>query len=134
MVEKRIVARVEDLMFRAKVDAAARNLSIAVRFVDRAADLSGACAEEPAVAFVELTPEIVTIVAGMKKDRRTKDVPVVGFLSHVDKKLAEDARAAGVDRVLPRSQFSETLPDLILEFTSPGVERIVEEEKELPEE
>jgi len=134
MGEKRIVARVEDLMFRAKVDAAARNLSIPVRFVERASDLAAACAEQPAVAFLELTPEILQILAGMKKDRRTRDVPVVGFLSHVDKKLAEDARAGGVDRVLSRSQFSETLPDLILEFTSPGVERIMQDEPELPEE
>lgn len=134
MGEKRIVARVEDLMFRAKVDAAARNLSIPVEFVDRVDDLARVCAERPAVAFVELTPEVLAEVAKMKTDHRTRDVSVVGFLSHVDKKLADEAHAGGVDRVLSRSQFSETLPDLILEFTSPGVERIVEEEKELPEE
>jgi hypothetical protein len=134
MGEKKIIARVEDLMFRAKIDAAARHLSTPVEFVATAGELAKACANGAAAAFVELTPEVLSVVAKMKKESRTGSVAVVGFLSHVDKKLAEEARAAGVDRVLARSQFSETLPDLILEFTSPGVERITEEEPELPEE
>jgi len=134
MEEKRIVARVEDLMFRAKVDAAARNLSIPVEFAASPKDLAKACARGPAVAFVELTPAVLDEIARIKKDAKGCSVPFVGFLSHTDKALADRARAAGIDRVLARSQFSETLPDLILEFTSPGVERIVQEEPELPEE
>lgn len=132
MGQKRIVARVEDLMFRAKVDAAARNLSVPVDFVAAPADLGKALAAGPAAAFLELTPALLDEVEKVGKKRG--GVPIVGFLSHVDKTLAERARAAGIDRVLPRSQFSETLPDLILEYTSPGVERIAEEEPELPEE
>jgi len=133
MGEMKIVARVEDLMFRAKIDAAARHLSTPVEFVSTA-ELAKACSNGAAAAFVELTPEVLAVVAKMKKESRTGAVAVVGFLSHVDKKLAEEAREAGVDRVLARSMFSETLPDLILEFTSPGVERITQEEPELPEE
>jgi hypothetical protein len=133
MGEMKIVARVEDLMFRAKIDAAARHLSTPVEFVSTG-ELAKACSNGAAAAFVELTPEVLAVVAKMKKESRTRAVAVVGFLSHVDKKLAEEAREAGVDRVLARSQFSETLPDLILEFTSPGVERITQEEPELPEE
>ena len=133
-MQKRIVALVEDLMFRAKIDAAGRNLSIPVEFVARVDDLPRSCATEPAAVFVELSPANLPAIARLKKGAKTRGIPVVGFLSHVDKPLAEQAREAGTDRVLPRSQFSETLPELILEFTSPGVERIVEEEPELPEE
>ncbi len=133
-MQKRIVAHVEDLMFRAKVDAAGRNLSIPVEFVARLEDLPKSCADEPAAVFIELTPDALPVIARLKKGARTRTVPVVGFLSHVDKKLAEEAREHGTDRVLPRSQFSETLPELILEFTSPGVELKMDEEPELPEE
>ncbi|HKB71642.1 MAG TPA: hypothetical protein VKH46_12420 [Thermoanaerobaculia bacterium] len=132
MGEKRIVARVEDLMFRAKVDAAARNLSVPVDFVASPAELGKALAARPAAAFVELTPAVLDEVEKLGKSAAA--VPMIGFLSHTDKALADRARAAGVDRVIPRSQFSETLPDLILEFTSPGVERPKQEEPELPEE
>jgi len=134
MGEKKIVARVEDLMFRAKIDAAARHLSIPVEFVGSAGELAKACTRGAVAAFVELHPDVLAAVEEMKKDPRARGVAVVGFLSHVDTKLAAQAREAGIDRVLPRSQFSETLPDLILEFTSPGVERITQEEPELPEE
>ena len=133
-MQKRIVAQVEDLMFRAKIDAAGRNLNVPVEFVEKADDLSRACSVEPAAVFVELGPSSLPAIARLKKGTRTRQVPVVGFLSHVDKALAEEAREQGVDRVLPRSQFSETLPELILEFTSPGVELKMDEEPELPEE
>jgi hypothetical protein len=134
MGEKRIVARVEDLMFRAKVDAAARNLSVPVEFVGAPGDLPKALASGAAAAFVELTPAVLDALEASRKKGGAAAVPMVGFLSHVDKALAERAKAAGIDRVIPRSQFSETLPDLILEYTSPGVERISNEEPELPEE
>jgi hypothetical protein len=133
-MQKRIVAHVEDLMFRAKVDAAGRNLNIPVEFVARLDDLSRATADEPAAVFVELTAAALPVIAKLKKGARTQAIPVVGFLSHVDKELADQARKAGTDRVLARSQFSETLPELILEFTSPGVELKMDEEPELPEE
>jgi hypothetical protein len=133
-VTKKIVARVEDLMFRGKIDAAARNLGIPVSFVADLKDLPVACSEGPAAVFVELTPAALEAVARLKKKPYGKDVPVVGFLAHVDTKLAEEARAMAVDRVLSRAQFSETLPDLLLEFTAPGIDRTPEEEPELPEE
>lgn len=131
---KKIVARVEDLMFRGKIDAAARHLGIPVVFVAKVEDLAAACADRPAVAFVELTPDALEAVARLKSGAHGREVPVVGFLAHLDRELAEDARAKAVDRVLSRAQFSETLPDLLLEFTAPGIERATEEEPELPEE
>ncbi len=131
---KKIVARVEDLMFRGKIDAAARNLGIPVSFVGDLRDFPAACADRPAAAFVELTPAALEAVARMKKEPYGPEVPVVGFLAHLDKGLAEEARSKSVDRVLSRAQFSETLPDLLLEFTAPGVDRTPEQEPELPEE
>ena len=127
-----IVARVEDLMFRSKVDAAGRNLNVRVKYVEKISDLASAFELGPAAVFVELTADSLPAIARGKKSKPA--VPVVGFLAHVDKALAEDARKAGVDRVLSRAQFSETLPDLVLEFTAPGIERNKEEEPELPEE
>lgn len=131
---KKIVARVEDLMFRGKIDAAARNLGIPVSFVADIKELPAACADRPAVVFVELTPAALEAVSRLRKEPYGREVPVVGFLAHVDKELADEARAKAVDRVLSRAQFSETLPDLLLEFTAPGIDRAPEEEPELPEE
>ena len=131
---KKIVARVEDLMFRGKIDSAARNLGVPVVFVARLEELPSVCADRPAAVLVELTPAILEAVGRLRKEPHGKDVPVVGFLAHVDKGLADEALAKSVDRVLSRAQFSETLPELLLEFTAPGIERTPEQEPELPEE
>jgi len=42
-----------------------------------------------------------------------KDVRVVGFLSHVQRELAEQARAAGCDEVMPRSSFTQNLAAIL---------------------
>jgi hypothetical protein len=38
---------------------------------------------------------------------------VIGFLSHVQTSLAERAKSAGFDEVMPRSKFSANLPEIL---------------------
>jgi hypothetical protein len=40
-------------------------------------------------------------------------VRMVGFLSHVQVDLAEQARAAGCDEVMPRSKFTQNLAEIL---------------------
>ena len=70
----------------------------------------------------------------LRQGRVAEAMPVIGFLSHVDKELAREAEAAGVSQVMPRSQFSETLPDLLMDLVAPGTKREMQEEPELPDE
>ena len=39
---------------------------------------------------------------------------VVGFVSHVDADTIGRARAAGIDRIMPRSQFVNALAELLV--------------------
>ena len=131
---KSIVACVEDLFFRSKIDATARHLSVPVRFTD-AAGLAHACADpKTAAVLVELNDGALEAVVKMMGAAETSALPVIGFLSHVDRELAQRAEKAGVTRVLPRSQFSENLPDLLMDLLAPGTKREVQEEPELPDE
>ena len=43
---------------------------------------------------------------------------VVAFVSHVDVDLADRARSAGADEVMPRSRFSQTLPQLLADHAT----------------
>jgi hypothetical protein len=43
----------------------------------------------------------------------SKDVRVVGFLSHVQRDLAAQAQAAGCDEVMPRSSFTQNLAAIL---------------------
>ena len=133
---KTIVACVEDLFFRSKIEATARHLNVPVRFTD-VRELPRALKEGDAAALLlELTSngETLEAVRKLRKEADTRDLPIVGFLSHVDRQLASDAESAGVTRVLPRSQFSETLPDLVMDLLAPGTKREIPEEPELPDE
>ena len=136
MTTKSVVACVEDLFFRSKIDATARHLDVAVRFVN-AADLARACGEaDTAALLIELSENGASLqaVRALRQAKATRTLPVIGFLSHVDTALAKDAQAAGVTQVLPRSQFSETLPDLLMDLLAPGTKREVQDEPELPDE
>jgi hypothetical protein len=135
-VNKTIVACVEDLFFRSKIDATARHLNVPVRFSD-CRGLPAACSDSGAVAvLLELSAngEALKMVRELRSNEATRELPIIGFLSHVDRQLARDADAAGVTRVLPRSEFSETLPEMVMDLLAPGTRREIPEEPELPDE
>ena len=131
-----IVACVEDLFFRSKIEATGRHLNVPVRFTEPK-NLPRAAAEDgTAAVLVELSTdgECFEAVRKMRADRKTSEMPVIGFLRHTERELAKQAEAAGLTRVLPRSEFSETLPDLVMDLVAPGTKREVQEEPELPDE
>jgi DNA-binding NarL/FixJ family response regulator len=135
-MSKTLIACVEDLFFRSKIEATARHLNIPLRFVG-ASELAKACGDgTTAAVLMDLSGngDPLAAVRALRGARATQALPVVGFLSHVDKKLAEDAERAGVTQVMPRSQFSETLPDLLMDLLAPGTKREIPEESELPDE
>jgi hypothetical protein len=129
------MACVEDLFFRSKIEATARHLNVPVRFVAVSGLASAAADSGTGAILLELSAvDALSAVKALRRAKATEDLPVIGFLSHVDRKLAEDAQSAGVTQVMPRSQFSETLPDLVMDLLSPGTKREVQEEPELPDE
>lgn len=135
-MSKSIVVCVEDLFFRSKIDATARHLNVPVKFTD-AKDLLQACRQSKAAAVLldlSANGKPLEAVRKLRQDPQTEALPVIGFLSHIDRELARQAESAGVTRVLTRSQFSETLPDLVMDLLAPGTKREIPEEPELPDE
>jgi DNA-binding NarL/FixJ family response regulator len=132
---KKIVACVEDLFFRSKIEATARHLNVPVSFTNVSGIPKALSEGDAAAILVELSNgETLEAVRSLRKETSTRDLPIIGFLSHVDRQLARDAESAGVTRVMPRSQFSETLPDLVMDLLAPGTKREIPEEPELPDE
>ena len=131
-----LVACLDDLFFRSKIETTARHLNVPVRFT-QARELQEACRDGKCAAIlIDLSAngEPLEAVRKLRGDAATRDLPIVGFLSHVDRDLASRSEAAGVTRVLPRSEFSETLPDLMMDLLAPGTKREIPEEPELPDE
>ena len=133
---KTIVACLDDLFFRSKIEATARHLNVPLRFTG-AGDLAKTCRDgTTAAVLLDLSANgnPLGVVTELRNDAATRDLPIIGFLSHVDRDLAQRAESSGVTRVMPRSEFSERLPDLIMDLLAPGMKREIQEEPELPDE
>jgi CheY-like chemotaxis protein len=133
---KILLACLDDLFFRSKIEATARHLNVPVRFTQPEKLLEecrgGGCAA--VLADLSVNGDLFDAVKKLRADGATRDLPVVGFLSHVDRDLARRAEEAGVTQVMPRSQFAESLPDLMMDLLAPGTKREIQEEPELPDE
>ena len=114
---RRVLAAVEDLLFRSKISETASSLGIEAAFPRNRRRLLEALRESPPdLLILDLNSarfEPLTLLRSVKSDEATRDAPTVGFLSHVQKDLAVAARAAGCDRVVARSTFARDLPRIL---------------------
>ena len=102
-----------DLFFTSKVTGTAQALGLRVDSVDdiATATLRLQAGDIGCVLFDLTTPRVsVAELLGAMPD--SARVPIIAFGSHVNVELLESARAAGAE-VMPRSQFSATLPDIL---------------------
>lgn len=110
----RVLALVDDLLFVSKITETARHLGVEVRTVGSAAGLlAEAQAAAPSLVIADLNARGGAIEAVGALRTAGCAAPVVGFLSHVQGELAERAQAAGFDRVLPRSKFTQQLAQIL---------------------
>jgi CheY-like chemotaxis protein len=111
----------DDLLFRSRITGTAEALGLKIKAVRSPQDL---LREAPtlgsACILIDLhNPGLVIgdVVRGL---RALDPVPrIIGYGSHVDTATLRQAREAGCDRVLPRSQFVEELPRALAEWLTP---------------
>jgi len=125
---------IEDLFFLAKIQEAARKLGVKVEFVkgdkEVVARICDAPEEERASLLVfdlnNAAVKPLTLIPKFKAKFK-KSVSIIGFLSHLQGDLKMKAAEAGCDSVMPRSAFSQSLPNLLRRY---GME---EEEDNYPQ-
>ena len=105
-----VLALVRDLLFASKIALAAKNAGVEVKIVRDPAQLADQAAP---LMLVDLN-QAGTIDAAANWKRITGR-RVVGFVSHVDVEVARLARASGIDKVMARSGFVDSLPGLFAE-------------------
>ena|SRR3989338_7137699 len=108
-----ILAIVDDMIFRAKLEAAAQQLGTPLTVT---AALGGA--ERPGQGWsrvlIDLNLSRGDALEMIRALRQTDpDVPVIGYCSHVQKDLQRQALSAGCTTVLPRSKFVQQLSELL---------------------
>lgn len=113
----------EDLIFSTKIRSTAEAIGIATRSIEGARQLPGASdnppeggpsGEEPVEAVMvdlALGEPAMTLI---EQARATlPEARVIAFGSHVAKDVLEQAKRCGAHTVLPRSAFTEQLPQLL---------------------
>ncbi|MBA3423423.1 MAG: response regulator [Actinomycetota bacterium] len=110
---RRVLAAMEDLLFKSKISETASQLGVEAKFPRSPEKLLAAIRESPPDLLVlDLNSSRFDPLA-LLREVDGKNVPTVGFLSHVQKDLAVAAREAGCDKVMARSAFTRDLPEIL---------------------
>ena len=111
-----ILAAAADLIFAARIQAAADQAGAPVTVLTRGDVLASVRSLNPTLIVLDLdarwfrAPEVIR---ALKEDEATKGTQIVAYVSHVREDMIGAARAAGADRVLARSAFVQKLPELL---------------------
>ncbi len=116
----RIFCFIDDLFFLAKIQETARKLGVKVGFVKADKDVvtkltSTSEDAKPSLIVLDLNnanAKPLTLIPKLKAKLK-KGTSVIGFLSHLQGDLKVKALEAGCDMVMPRSAFSQNLPNLL---------------------
>jgi hypothetical protein len=121
---------IEELFFVAKIQETAKKLGVKVAFVKNDKDALDTMMEgeqdKPALIVFDLNnanAKPLTLIPKLKAKLK-KSASIIGFLSHIQGDLKAKAVEAGCDVVMPRSAFSQGLPNLLRRYG-------VEEEEEI---
>ena len=115
-MSRKVVAAVSDMFFAAKMQTAARHAGVELTFAASTEDLLEKVRAAPDLVVIDLNDSSVDALGAIEKLRaepRTRALPLLAFLSHVQTELAARARAAGCEQVIPRSQFSARLVEIL---------------------
>ena len=112
-----VIAVLDDLMFTSKIRTTAAGLGVTVTFA-RSADAALAAIREqhPSLVVLDLNnprTDPLRLASTLAADPALRDIPTVGFVSHVQTELIDASRAAGVRHVLARSAFTQQLPEIL---------------------
>lgn len=130
----RIFCFIDDLFFQAKIQETAKKLGVKVEFVkgekDTVSRILDAPEETKPTLLVfdlnNLNAKPMTLIPKFKTKFK-KTTSIIGFLNHLQGDLKMKAVEAGCDTVMPRSAFSQSLPNLLRRY---GLE---EEDENVPQ-
>jgi len=117
----RIFCFIDDLFFQAKIQETAKKLGIKVEFVKGEKDTVSRILEAPETPTLlvfdlnNLNAKPMTLIPKFKAKFK-KATSIIGFLNHLQGDLKLKAVEAGCDTVMPRSAFSQSLPNLLRRY------------------
>jgi CheY-like chemotaxis protein len=113
---KKILAVLDDLFFTVKILESAKRAGMPVQFLKSEQDVIENARTKPVLIIIDLNCRCVDgvdLIRKLKADGAFKGISVLGYISHVQGELKQQAQEAGCDMVLARSAFSQNLPQIL---------------------
>lgn len=117
---QKIFAVVDDLMFTVKINDAAKRNGFDTVFLKSEKDVLDKIAETvPPLIIIDLNSNSVDPLKLISKIKSGdhKRVSIIGYLSHVQGELKQQAQEAGADMVMARSAFSQNLLQILKRYS-----------------
>lgn len=109
-----VLALLDDIFFQAKLLETAKQLGVDLRTCQTPDALEAEIAKAtPKLVLVDLNAHTNPLDAVGRVRASGREIPLIGFLSHVQLDLAERARVAGCREVMPRSKFTQNLATIL---------------------
>lgn len=113
---RRILIAVDDLFFAAKIQETARKLGVTIEFAKTDREILAKAETLPNLIIFDLNSTAARPIETIRRLRQNPDlkkISLIAFVSHVQAELKLAAQQAGCDLVMPRSAFSQNLPNLL---------------------
>jgi PleD family two-component response regulator len=121
MENKKVLAVLEDLFFTVKINESAKQAGLPIAFLKSEKDVLDQAESRPALIILDLNfaaIDPVKLIGKLKADAATKAINLIGYVSHVQVDLKQQAQDAGCNMVLARSAFSQNLPQILKRYAS----------------
>ncbi len=112
---KRVLAVVSDLFFSSKLTEAAKRSGLALEFVKEPKEVIEKAQSKPSLIIFDLNFEQaqpLKLITKLKGKSETKGISLIGYLSHIQVDLKQQAQEAGCDMVMARSALAMKLPQI----------------------
>ncbi|MGZ8843169.1 MAG: hypothetical protein ACXW18_05870 [Pyrinomonadaceae bacterium] len=112
-----VIAVVDDLFFASKIRGTAEQAEVSVSFPRHADGVAEIIKRDPPALIIcdlhSTRIDAIDLARRLKSNEETRDIPLLGFFSHVQTELQHNAEKAGFDRVIPRSVFAKSLVHIL---------------------
>lgn len=105
-----------DLMFSVRILDEAKKLKAQVQFAKDDEAIWKSLQNSPGLIVIDLNYAAVdplSVIRRIKADPVSRNIPLVGFVSHVQTELRQAAAEAGCDKVYARSAFAQNLGSIL---------------------
>ncbi len=109
---KRVLAVVSDLFFSVKLSEAAKRAGLMLEFVKEPDEVLEKAKARPQLIVLDLNFDgagPLELIRSLKANAQTKPISLIGYLSHLQGELKQQAQEAGCDMVMARSAFSQNM-------------------------